>query len=279
MGSGSFGTVYKVIKNNTQEIFAMKSLSKQKLMRQRQLKYAINECKVLRQMDHPFIVNLHYAFQNSKHLYLVLEYCPNGDLSDLLEKLGKFSEKLAKFYMAETVLAIEYLHSLDIVYRDLKPANILLDTQFHIKLADFGLAKENVALVDPNMTLAGSPAYLAPEIVARAGAGKTADIYGLGVLLFELLTGSTPYSGDDMKELFNVITHGKFTLPDYLSDDAKKCIKILMYKNPNKRPSITQIKRMNFFKKVNWDAMMSKRIKPPNEAKLFTMHSFGDELI
>lgn len=277
LGSGSFGTVYKVIKNSNQDIFAMKSLSKQKLMRQKQLKYAINECKVLKQMDHPFIVNLHYAFQNSKYLYLVLEYCPNGDLSDLLEKLGRFTEKLAKFYMAETVLAIEYLHNLDIVYRDLKPANILLDTEFHIKLADFGLAKENVAIVDHNMTLAGSPAYLAPEIVARAGAGKTADIYGLGVLLYEFLTGSTPYAGDDMNELFHIITQGKLHIPDYISDDARECIKVLMHKNPNKRPSISQVKRMNFFKKVNWDALMSKRIKAPKEAKSFASHSFADE--
>lgn len=266
LGSGSFGTVYKVIKNDTQEIFAMKSLCKQKLLKQRQLKYAINECKVLRQLRHPYIVNLHFAFQNSKYLYMVLEFCPNGDLADLIERCGRLSEEVATFYMAETVLAIEHLHDGDIVYRDLKPSNILLDSDMHIRLADFGLAKEGVRIVDPNMTMAGSPAYIAPEMVARAGAGKTVDIYGLGVLLYQMITGITPYCSDNIQDLFHLITKGKLSFPVGVSDCAKECIKTLMHTNPSKRPNIAQVKRLNFFKNINWEMLADKRVQPPIEA-------------
>ena len=263
IGSGSFGVVYKVKKNLTGQIFAMKTLSKPALQKQKQLKYAISECKIMKMLNHPFIVPLYYAFQTPKYLYLILELCPNGDLLDLLEKKGLFEEHIARFYLAEIILALEYLHEADIIYRDLKPANVLIDSEFHAKLADFGLAKEMVNVINPAMTMAGSPAYLPPEIVAKKGATFASDIYGLGPLLYELLTGKTPYYADDIELLFQNIKTGKLSFPEGVSSNAKEFIGLVMNKDPSKRPQISQIKRHSFFRKMDWEALLAKRIKPP----------------
>jgi hypothetical protein len=263
IGSGSFGTVYKVKKNNTGEEFAMKSLSKPSLQKQKQLKYAISECKIMKQLDHPFIVPLHYAFQTPKYLYLVLELCSNGDLYGFIEKKKKLDESVCRFYVAEVILALEYLHSIDIIYRDLKPANVLIDRFGHAKLADFGLAKQKVDQSNLAMTMAGSPAYLPPEIVMKKGASKASDIYGLGPLLYELLTGTTPYYCEDIDGLFQNIKAGKLIFPSIVSSVAKEFITAVMNRDPAKRPQFTQVKRHPFFKKMDWEALLAKRIKPP----------------
>lgn len=263
IGNGSFGIVYKVQKINTGVYYAMKSLSKNVLQKQKQLKYAISECKIMKQLNHPFIVPLYYAFQTPKYLYLILELCPNGDLLGLLEKKVKIEEQIAKFYLAEIILALEYLHSSGIIYRDLKPANVLIDSDFHAKLADFGLAKEKVNQINPAMTMAGTPAYLPPEIVAKKGATTASDIYGLGPLFYELLTGRTPYYHDDIDMLFQNIKNSKLFIPDYVSEYARDFITQVMNKDPIKRPQISQIKRHQLFRKLNWEALLARKIRPP----------------
>jgi serine/threonine protein kinase len=217
----------------------------------------------MKQLNHPFIVPLYFAFQTPKYLYLVLELCSNGDLFGLMEKKGKIEEQVAKFYLAEIILALEYLHGCGILYRDLKPANVLIDDEFHAKLADFGLAKEKVNQVNPAMTMAGTPAYLPPEIVAKKGATTASDIYGLGPLFFELLTGETPYYSEDIDTLFQNIKNSKLSIPDYISDQSKDFITQVMNKDPTKRPQISQIKRHQLFRKLNWEALLAKKIRPP----------------
>ena len=263
LGQGSFGIVYKVQKKDSGEIFAMKCLSKTALKKQRQLKYAISECKIMKIMRNPFVLMMHYAFQTTQSLYMVLDYCPNGDLLGLIEKNGKLEEEVAKFYTAETVLALEYLHSLDIVYRDLKPANILVDNEFHAKLADFGLAKEDITNT-PAMTMAGSPAYLPPEIVERKGASTASDIYGLGVLLYELLTGNLPYYKPDIEALFDSIVKDNIKFPDFVSTEAQSFILGVMEKEPYKRLKVPEIKKHKFFKGIDWELLALRKIKPPN---------------
>ena len=263
IGSGSFGIVYRVKKINSGQIFAMKSLSKSVLQKQKQLKYAISECKIMKQLNHPFIVPLYFAFQTPKYLYLILELCPNGDLLGLLEKKGVLDESIARFYLAEVILALEYLHDSEIIYRDLKPANVLIDSDFHAKLADFGLAKEKVDKINPAMTMAGSPAYLPPEIVTKKGASYASDIYGLGPLLYELLTGKTPYYADDIDLLFQNIKTAKLSFPENMCKSAKDLIGLVMNKDPARRPQISQIKRHPFFRKMDWEALLARRIRPP----------------
>ena len=262
LGKGSFGIVYKVCKKNTSEIFAMKCLSKTALKKQRQLKYAISECKIMKQLKHPFVLLMQFAFQTTQSLYMVLDYCPNGDLLNLIEKYGKISEAVSGFYTAETILALEYLHSLDIVYRDLKPANILLGHDMHVKLADFGLAKEDITNT-PAMTMAGSPAYLPPEIVERRGASTASDIYGVGVLLYELLTGNLPYYNPDIELLFDSIVKDTIIFPSYLSAEAVDLIRNLMQKGPEKRLTIPEIKQHPFFRGIDWNDLLKKNLNPP----------------
>jgi serine/threonine protein kinase len=263
LGSGSFGKVYKVIKNDTKHVYAIKQLNKQFLINQKQIKYAIGECKILKYLRHPFIISMSYAFQTPKNLYMVLELCPNGDLMTHLSERTRFAESAGKFYIAETILAIEYLHSLDIVYRDLKPENILLDRAGHIRLADFGLAKENVNPLNPAMSFCGSPAYLAPEMLSKSGSEKSADVYGIGAILYELLTGLPPFYSDNIKELFRNIKNGMLQFPKTVRPDAQDLMKKLMNKDPTKRPSISQVKHHVFFRDIVWEDLESKKVKPP----------------
>ena len=263
LGSGSFGKVYKVIKNDTKNVYAIKQLNKQFLINQKQIKYAIGECRILRYLRHPFIISMSYAFQTPKNLYMVLELCPNGDLMTHLSERSRFAETVAKFYISETILAVEYLHSLDIVYRDLKPENILLDRAGHVRLADFGLAKENVNPLNPAMSFCGSPAYLAPEMLSKSGSEKSADVYGIGAILFELLTGLPPFYSDNIKELFRNIKNGMLQFPKTVRPEAQDLMRKLMNKDPTKRPSISQVKHHVFFRDINWDDLEKKKVKPP----------------
>jgi Protein kinase domain/Ankyrin repeats (many copies)/Ankyrin repeat len=264
LGNGSFGTVYKVVKTDDENaVFAMKTLNKSFLIKHKHLKYAISEVKIMNTIKHPFILNLFYAFQTHTNIYMILDYCPNGDLLDLISEKGKLDDQAARFYLAEVILALEYLHSLDIIYRDLKPANILLDKEGHIKLADFGLAKENVNNQNPAKTLAGTPAYLPPETLTQTGTSKPADIYGLGPLLYEMLTGLPPYYSRNVDQIYNNIKQGHLSFPPFVSDLAQNFVKQVMKKAPEKRPTINNIKRSPFFRKLDWDALLAKKIRPP----------------
>mmetsp|Transcript_10210 Transcript_10210/g.19971 ORF Transcript_10210/g.19971 Transcript_10210/m.19971 type:complete len:669 (-) Transcript_10210:19-2025(-) len=267
LGAGTFGNVFKVVKKDTSAVFAMKQLSKQMLIKNRQLKYAIGESKIMRNLYHSFIVRLYYAFETPKNLYLVMEYCPNGDLDALISKKGRLEEQAAKFYLAEILLAIEYLHTHNIIYRDLKPANVLLDSEGHVQLADFGLAKENVNKMNPAKTFAGSPAYIAPELLTSKCTTRSSDLYGIGVILYEMLTGEPPYFCEDIQELFRRINKAKLTFPRYISNEARDFITKLLNKNPEKRPSFSQIKSHPFFRSINWDLLTQRDQVPPPLAR------------
>jgi serine/threonine protein kinase len=225
LGSGTFGKVYKVELKSNGNIYAMKIINKRYLLMNQQLRYAVTECNVLKQTKHPFIISLHFAFQTPDHLYMILDYCPGGDFSFHIART-LFEEDEAKFFIAELVLAIEHLHNLDIIYRDLKPENILIDSDGHIKLADFGLAKENVAGNKMAQSFCGSPAYLAPEMVNRRGAGKSSDIYGIGAVLYEMISGTPPFYANDINVMYKNISKNNLMLHDYFSDELKDLLKV-----------------------------------------------------
>lgn len=185
LGNGSFGKVFLAKHAKRCKFYALKVLNKKKLMVKKQLRYAVGEASILKKVDCPFIIKLHYSFQTPSNLYMALDYCPNGDLAELLSEKDMLDEKMARFYAAQLIIAIEYLHKKKIIYRDLKPENILIGPDGYIRLTDFGLSKENTF----SMSFCGSPAYLSPEMLEKKGVGLETDIYGIGCVLFEMLVG------------------------------------------------------------------------------------------
>jgi len=266
LGSGAFGRVFKVVRKGSDKVYAMKALKKHNLIVKNQLRYAVTEANVLKMSSHPFVLQLHYAFQTPQHLYLVLDLCPGGDLSLHLANKGVFTEEEVKFYIAELILAIEHIHSLDVIYRDLKPENILLDEEGHIKLADFGLAKENIGKDDVARSFCGSPAYLSPEMVKRRGVGKSADLYGIGTVMFELLTGEAPYYNDEIPKLYQNIARAKLDIPNNLSMEARDLITRLLDRDPEQRLGArdrNELRNHPFFAGIDWEKLERKELMPP----------------
>lgn len=194
---------------------------------------------------------------------MVLEFCPNGDLAGLIQSQGPLTELQAKFYTAQIVLALEFLHSKNIVYRDLKPQNILLDRFGYVKLADFGLAIECASELSPAMTFCGSPAYLPPEVLLRKGVWKPADVYSAGATLYELLTGQPPFYTEDIFVLYERIQAAALPLPNELSEEAKGLLSLLLAREPEARPLIEAVKEHSFFSDIDWDLVSNKVVKAP----------------
>ena len=184
IGTGSFGRVMIVyVKRNRTQRYAMKMLKKENIVKMKQVEHTINEKRILCSIDFPFIVKLVYSFKDTSNLYMVLEYVSGGEMFTHLRKIGKYSEENACFYASQIVLTFEYLHYLNIVYRDLKPENVLYDANGYVKITDFGFAK---IIKDRTWTLCGTPEYLAPEIILSRGYNKAVDWWALGVLIYEM---------------------------------------------------------------------------------------------
>ena len=268
LGKGSFGEVYLVEKIDTKENYAMKVLRKEKIMGQNLLKYAMAERNVLSVTNHPFIVKLHFAFQTNTKLFLIMEYCAGGDLSKHLYFEKRFSEERAKFYLCEVLLGLEYLHKRDIIFRDLKPDNVVLDEKGYAKLTDFGMSKEGVYDSQSANSFCGSVAYLAPEVLKKQGHGKAVDWYLLGVLFYEMIVGIPPFFGNNQQNIFYNIEYGELLIPNFVSKNAEDLLRKLLERDPNKRlgggrRDAVEIKEHVYFKDVNWDKVYKKEIIPP----------------
>lgn len=262
LGSGSFASVYKVVEKSSGIILAMKCLSKKFLEKKKMLSYAQSEIEIMKELDHPFILKLYYSITNEFCIYLILEYCEQGDLESIMEKKG-ISEVQSKFYLAEILLALEYLHSKGVIYRDLKPANVLIDSQGHVRLADFGLAKAIGETEQSVSTMVGSPAYISPEILARENISKAADLYAFGIVMHQLLTGELPFAQIDMDKIFMLIRNSRFTFSNKLKKEAKELIRLLLNRKAERRPKFRDIKKHNYFADVNWELLKAKRYLPP----------------
>lgn len=267
LGKGSFGEVFLVEKKDDKQLFAMKILMKNKIMGQNLIKYAMTERNVMSYVKHPFIVSLRYSFQTDNKLYLILDYCSGGSLSTYLNKEKRFTEERAKIYLCEILLALEELHKRDIIYRDLKPDNVVIDSEGHALLTDFGLSKEGVMGKDSATSFCGSVAYLAPEILKRAGHGKAVDWYLLGVLLYEMIVGSPPFYSNNRNEMFLNIQKGKLKVPTSLSIECKNLLRDLLQKDPNKRlgtvGDASEVKQHDFFYGIDWELAYNKGLRPP----------------
>jgi protein-serine/threonine kinase len=268
LGKGSFGSVYLVEKADTKEKFALKVLDKLRIRTFCLEKYAFTERNILMRLDSPFVVKLHYAFQTKEKMALVMDFCPHGDLSMILKRETCFSEDLTRFYACEILLGLEALHKADIIFRDLKPDNVLIDTSGHIKLADFGLSKENAGFKTLNHSFCGSPLYLAPEMISKKGHDRAIDWYIFGVIIFEMLHGNTPFFATEKNLLFKRIQMGKVNFKPGLSEDVMDLIKKLLEKNPKKRlgsgiNGSDDIKAHLFFKDVDWNNVAELKVTPP----------------
>ncbi|RMD40103.1 hypothetical protein DV735_g5022, partial [Chaetothyriales sp. CBS 134920] len=284
LGDGAFGTVHLVKHKVTGRLYAQKQLSKAHIkVHKKRVECTMSERQILELVNrHPFIVNLYYAFQDHEKLYLILEYACGGELFRHLEMEKFFTEDVAAFYIAEIVLALDYLHNtVGVIYRDLKPENCLLDASGHLLLTDFGLSK--VAIEDAstpggsrcNSLGVGTIEYMAPEIVRNSnetsigpGYGKACDWWSLGAMACDLMTGKPPFGGGNWTKIQHNIMHQKLSLPYFLSPDAKDLLTRLLRKEPKKRLGVgandlAVIKRHRFFRKIDWHKLENRELEPP----------------
>ncbi|KAG8590022.1 hypothetical protein GDO81_006598 [Engystomops pustulosus] len=270
LGQGSFGKVFLVRKisgSDVGQLYAMKVLKKATLKVRDRVRTKM-ERDILVEVNHPFIVKLHYAFQTEGKLYLILDFLRGGDLFTRLSKEVMFTEEDVKYYLAELALALDHLHTLGIIYRDLKPENILLDEEGHIKLTDFGLSKESVDHEKKAYSFCGTVEYMAPEVVNRRGHTQSADWWSFGVLMFEMLTGTLPFQGKDRKETMTMILKAKLGMPQFLTPEAQSLLRMLFKRNPTNRlgagpDGVEEIKRHPFFSTIDWNKLYRREIQPP----------------
>lgn len=267
VGKGSFGKVVLVQKKASRKLYAMKILDKANVVKRKQVDHTNTERVVLGTIDYPFIVRLHYAFQNSRKLYFVLDFCGGGELFFHLSRMKKFSEHITRFYCSEIALALDHLHKHEIIYRDLKPENILLDSEGHVKLADFGLAKTGVtSSVQGANSLCGTPEYLSPEVLNRQGHGFGVDWWNLGMVTYEMMTGLPPWYTTDRRKLFERLRKASLKFPFYISPTAASFIQALLCRNPVTRLGANggdEVKLHPFFAPVDWEATENREIQPP----------------
>ena len=267
VGLGSYGRVRLCRQKKTGEIFVMKILKKNEIIKQKQVDHVYSEFNILSTLKHPFIVQLvGFNFEDPKYIYFVLEYVQGGELFTLLRTKGTFPVPQTKFYLAHIITIFEYLHSKNIVYRDLKPENILINKNGYLKLTDFGFAKilEN----EKTYTLCGTPEYLAPEIILNKGHGKAVDWWTLGILLYEMLVGIDPFSDDDPMKTYQKILKGKINFPKTIDKDAKSLIKHLLTQDTSKRfgclkNGVKDILNHRFFDGFDWKNFVYLTLTPP----------------
>ena len=276
VGQGAFGKVFQVRKKDSGAIYAMKVMKKERIVEKDQAEYTRAERDILTAVTHPFIVSLRYSFQTTSKLYLILEFINGGHLFFQLYQQGTFGDELTKFYISEICLAIGHLHSLRIMHRDLKPENILVDHDGHVKITDFGLAKRIVDDKRAN-SLAGSIDYMAPEILNAKGHGKTADWWSVGVLMFEMLSGTLPFKGKNKQAVQKAICSEKVKVPNYFQPEAVGLIKGLLAKDPSMRlgrgdDGTADIKSHKYFKGVDWAKIAAKANPPPFKPNVHGEH-------
>ena len=265
IGRGGFSKVVLARKIDTGRLYAIKMLKKEQLINDRKIQPVMRERGVLQRLNHPFLVKLHWAFQSSSDLFFVMDICTGGELFFHLLQQRRFSEKLTKFYAAEILLGFKYMHDKHIVYRDIKPENILVDMEGHIRIADFGLSK----VIPPNeksYSFCGSPEFLAPEMLqSQEGHDRRLDIFCLGVLLYEMLTGLPPFYDEDHSRMFERVLYEEPILnQSYLSSEVKKMLSMMLAKEPASRyQSIDEVMRAAWFSDIDWKEALNKQLKPP----------------
>uniref|UniRef100_A0A6Q2Z453 protein kinase C n=1 Tax=Esox lucius TaxID=8010 RepID=A0A6Q2Z453_ESOLU len=270
LGRGHFGKVLLAEYRSTGEMFAIKALKKGDIVARDEVDSLMCEKRIFETVNsvrHPFLVNLFACFQTQEHVCFVMEYAAGGDLMMHIHA-DVFSEPRAIFYAACVVLGLQFLHENKIVYRDLKLDNLLLDTEGYVKIADFGLCKEGMGFRDRTSTFCGTPEFLAPEVLTETSYTRAVDWWGLGVLIFEMLVGESPFPGDDEEEVFDSIVNDEVRYPRFLSTEAISIMRRLLRRSPERRlgageRDAEEVKRHLFFRNMDWNGLLAKKVKPP----------------
>ncbi|KPV75194.1 uncharacterized protein RHOBADRAFT_14709, partial [Rhodotorula graminis WP1] len=271
IGQGSFGQVFRVRKRDTKRIYAMKVIRKASVTTPEALAQVIAERQVLaRTTDSPFLIGLKFSFQSDNELFLVIDYKSGGEVFQHLQRDGgRFEEAKVRFYVAEIILALEYLHDNNIVYRDLKPENCLLDGSGHVVLCDFGLSKLLDSPDGKCRTLCGTTAFVAPEVLLDVGYSFPADWWSLGVLLFEMCFGWSPFYAESRIEEYERILEGEIRIPNKkgYGPELRDLLLKLLERDPEKRlgsdGGASAIKAHPFFAPIDWTKLSLRQVSPP----------------
>ncbi|XP_033947961.1 cGMP-dependent protein kinase 2 [Pseudochaenichthys georgianus] len=284
LGVGGFGRVELVKVQGKDVTFALKVIKKKHVVDNRQQEHIHSERKILAEARSPFVVKLYRTFKDDKYVYMLLEACLGGEIWSLLRDRGSFDETTAKFCVGCVTEAFDYLHRKGVLYRDLKPENLMLDTEGYIKLVDFGFAKK-IRCGQKTWTFCGTPEYVAPEIILNKGHNFSVDFWSLGILVFELLTGSPPFSGSDQMMTYTFILKGieKMDFPKKITKRPDDLIRKLCRRNPSERlgnlkNGITDIKKHRWFSGFNWEGLKVRTLPSPLKRELSgpTDHSYFD---
>ncbi|NXA73647.1 KGP2 kinase, partial [Thryothorus ludovicianus] len=274
LGVGGFGRVELVKVKNENMAFAMKCIKKKHVVDTKQQEHIYSEKKILEQICSPFVVKLYRTFKDNKYVYMLLEACLGGELWSLLRDRGSFDEFTTKFCVGCVTEAFDYLHQIGIIYRDLKPENLILDAEGYIKLVDFGFAKK-IGSGQKTWTFCGTPEYVAPEVILSKGHDFSVDFWSLGILVYELLTGSPPFSGADQMMTYNLILKGieRLDFPKIITRRPEDLIRRLCRQNPterlgNLRNGINDIKKHRWLSGFNWDSLKVRKLTSPLKREL-----------
>ena len=283
IGLGTYGKVFVATKKSNNKLYAVKVLNKNQFSNIKLKNNIKTERTLLEKLNYPFLMKLDYAFQTKKSLYLITPFMPGGELNYHIYKENYFDEKKAKFYSAEIILALNYLHEKNCIYRDLKPENIMIDENGHIKLTDFGLTKFCEDFSCKTKTLCGTPEYLAPEVLFEENYGIEVDWWSLGIIIYEMVSGYLPFKILPNEKINKKIYENKIKMFPHFSNQVKDLIKKLLVINPRKRIGFEQIKNHQFFKDINWENLEFKKTEPPfipnvNKSNLFKYFNTEKEL-
>uniref|UniRef100_A0A182Q166 non-specific serine/threonine protein kinase n=1 Tax=Anopheles farauti TaxID=69004 RepID=A0A182Q166_9DIPT len=268
LGKGTFGKVILCREKTTAKLYAIKILKKDVIIQKDEVAHTMAESRVLKTTNHPFLISLKYSFQTVDRLCFVMQYVNGGELFFHLSRERMFPEERTRFYAAEIISALGYLHSHGIIYRDLKLENLLLDKDGHIKIADFGLCKEDITYGRTTKTFCGTPEYLAPEVLEDNDYGHAVDWWGTGVVMYEMICGRLPFYNRDHDILFTLILMEEVKFPRSISPNARSLLSGLLVKNPKQRlgggpDDAKEIMAHPFFASINWTDLVHKRITPP----------------
>lgn len=265
LGKGGYSTILLVRDKVSLQILTIKALEKAEIVQRNHTKQILNEKKILQSVNFPFTIMMVASFTDNLYVYFVTPFESGGELFSLIRKSKTLSETLAKFYAGQVVLGIEYLHHCSVIHRDIKPENIFISKEGYIKLGDFGFSK---MIKCRTWTLCGTPEYLAPEIILSKGYSFAVDWWSMGVLIFEMTCGYTPFYSSTKERQYERILCGIYKVPDEVNTTCKALIKHLLVVDPMKRygslkAGVYDIKSAKWFSDIDWLALLHKKVKPP----------------